>query len=111
MARRPSPEALALLRTMAREPCTWRYGYELGLEVGLKAGTLYPILMRLSDRGMLEASWESDPPEGRPRRHLYRILADGIRLAAESEAEPLTAGRSRSVARPSGIGDIRPAGL
>lgn len=87
MARRLSEESLRLLRALAREPETWRYGYELGLEVDLKAGTLYPILMRLSDRGLLQSSWESDPPRGRPRRHLYRILGGGLEiLAAEQTA-------------------------
>jgi PadR family transcriptional regulator, regulatory protein PadR len=64
--RRPSPQTVAVLGALAAEPTAWRYGYELGLEVGLKAGSLYPILMRLTDRGLLEASWETDPPVGRP---------------------------------------------
>ncbi|MGZ4274046.1 MAG: PadR family transcriptional regulator [Solirubrobacteraceae bacterium] len=64
----------------------WRYGYELGKEVHLEAGTLYPILMRLCDRGLLEARWEVDPPAGRPRRHMYRITAAGERAATEARA-------------------------
>lgn len=28
--------------------------------------------------------WEPDPPEGRPRRHLYRLTAAGAALAAVS---------------------------
>ena len=79
-----------MLVALAKDPSAWRYGYELGQQVGLKAGTLYPILMRLCDRGLLEATWESDPPEGRPRRHLYRVLGDGVRLAAELREEPAT---------------------
>jgi PadR family transcriptional regulator PadR len=75
---------VSVLVALSQDASAWRYGYELGQEVGLKAGTLYPILMRLCERGLLEATWESDPPEGRPRRHLYRILADGVRVAAES---------------------------
>ena len=86
MARRPSPQTAAVLAALAREPEVWRYGYELGKEVGLEAGTLYPILMRLSDRGLLEAGWESDPPVGRPPRHLYRITGAGERAAAEAPA-------------------------
>jgi hypothetical protein len=73
-----------VLAALAADPTSWRYGYELGQQVGLKAGSLYPILMRLSDRGLLEASWESDPPPGRPLRHLYRLTADGLSLAAGS---------------------------
>src|SRR3954469_16899434 len=84
MARRPSPQTAAVLVALAREPAEWRYGYELGKEVGLEAGTLYPILMRLSARGLLEAGWETAPPAGRPPRHLYRITGDGARAAAEA---------------------------
>jgi len=30
-------------------------------------GGLYPILIRLADRGLLETSWEEGTPAGRPR--------------------------------------------
>lgn len=83
MTRRPSPQTVAVLEALADRPTAWRYGYELGREVDLKAGSLYPILMRLSDRGFLESSWETGPPQGRPPRHLYRLTAAGIELAAE----------------------------
>jgi DNA-binding PadR family transcriptional regulator len=75
-----------VLVALAREPEVWRHGYDLGRETGLRAGTLYPILMRLCDRGLLEAVWEDDPPLGRPRRHLYRILAEGQRALVSSRA-------------------------
>jgi PadR family transcriptional regulator PadR len=81
-ARQPSPQTAAVLRALAADPTQWRYGYELGQEVGLKAGSLYPILIRLSDRGLLEASWESDPPQGRPPRHLYRLTSAGVEMAS-----------------------------
>ncbi|MFC5002801.1 PadR family transcriptional regulator [Dactylosporangium cerinum] len=81
-ARQPSPQTAAVLRALAADPAQWRYGYELGQEVGLKAGSLYPILIRLSDRGLLEASWEADPPQGRPPRHLYRLTAAGLEMAS-----------------------------
>jgi PadR family transcriptional regulator PadR len=86
VARRPSRQTASVLTALAREPLAWRYGYELGKEVGLEAGTLYPILMRLCDRGLLEASWEADPPVGRPRRHMYRMSAAGEHAAAEAQA-------------------------
>jgi PadR family transcriptional regulator PadR len=88
MARRPSPQTVAVLSLLARDPDTPRYGYELGKELDLKAGTLYPILIRLCERGFLEASWEADPPSGRPPRHLYRILAPGIRLLDQAHSRP-----------------------
>jgi PadR family transcriptional regulator len=60
-----------------------RYGYELCQQLGLKAGSIYPILMRLADRGLLETAWETDAPAGRPPRHLYRLTGPGRALAAE----------------------------
>jgi PadR family transcriptional regulator len=67
---------------LASDPLAWRYGYELGLEVGLRSGSLYPILVRLSDRGLLDSRWEADAPAGRPPRHLYRLTASGLEYAA-----------------------------
>jgi PadR family transcriptional regulator len=66
-----------LLRALARQGRRWRYGYELGKETDLKSGSLYPILMRLADRSLLETAWESEPPHGRPPRHLYRLTPAG----------------------------------
>jgi PadR family transcriptional regulator PadR len=86
MSRRPSRQTASVLVALAGEPLAWRYGYELGKQVNLEAGTLYPILMRLCDRGLLEATWESDPPVGRPRRHMYRITAAGEHAATEAKA-------------------------
>ena len=56
---------------------SWRYGYELLKETGLKSGSLYPMLMRLAERGWVEATWERHPPLGRPPRHLYRLTSTG----------------------------------
>ena len=70
-----------MLLALAANPSTWRHGYELGREVGLRSGSLYPILVRLSDRELLEARWETDVPVGRPPRHLYRLTARGLEFA------------------------------
>ena len=85
--RAPSPQAVAVLRALAVVPGTWRYGYELCQETELKAGSMYPILMRLADRGHLETKWENNPPAGRPPRHLYRVSAAGRRAVAELSTE------------------------
>jgi PadR family transcriptional regulator PadR len=76
-----------VLNALADEPAAWRYGYELGRQVGLAAGSLYPILIRLCDRSLLEATWEDEPPPGRPPRHLYRLTGAGVRWAAEMATE------------------------
>jgi PadR family transcriptional regulator PadR len=86
--RRPSAQTMLVLDALADTPATWRYGYELGRQVGLKAGSLYPILIRLRDRGLLEATWETEAATGRPPRHLYRLTAEGLRWADELAAEP-----------------------
>jgi DNA-binding PadR family transcriptional regulator len=84
-SRRLSPQATAVVMALADAPATWRYGYELCRQLDLKAGSMYPILIRLADRGLLATTWESDPPPGRPPRHLYRLTAAGHALAAELE--------------------------
>ena len=80
--RAPSPQTLQVLRALAADPARWRHGYDLSAETGLKAGSLYPILVRLADRGLLDATWEDPLPQGRPPRHLYRLTLAGLELAA-----------------------------
>lgn len=81
--RSPSPQTVAVLFALADAPDAWRYGYDLCQELDLKAGTLYPILMRLADRGLLETAWETDAPPGRPPRHMYRLTGEGCKMTAE----------------------------
>jgi len=97
--RRPSRQTRDLLAALAAEPSTWRYGYELGRDVGLRSGSLYPILVRLSDRALLESRWESDAPPGRPPRHLYRVTTSGLEYAAAHVHTGASASRGRP-ARP-----------
>jgi PadR family transcriptional regulator, regulatory protein PadR len=79
--RASSPQAIRVLRALAADPARWRYGYDLAREVHLKSGSLYPILIRLADRELLETSWEPGPP-GRPPRHLYRLTPTGLEYMA-----------------------------
>src|SRR5271169_3320261 len=81
-----SPQTLALLAALGGQPSAWQHGYALARETGLKSGTLYPILIRLADRGLVEACWQDEPQPGRPRRHLYRLTAGGLAAAAEALA-------------------------
>jgi DNA-binding PadR family transcriptional regulator len=81
------------LSALAEEPGAWTYGYELCRGLGLKAGTVYPILIRLADRGLVETAWETDVPAGRPARHLYRLSPDGVEMVASLQ-------RSQQVVRP-----------
>src|SRR5438270_6140592 len=93
-----SAQAVSVLRALAADPSRWRYGYDLGTEVHLKSGSLYPILVRLADRGLLEATWEPGP-EGRPPRHLYRLSTAGGEYSARLPATRSTRTPPRPNAR------------
>jgi DNA-binding PadR family transcriptional regulator len=83
---RLTPATRAVLAALADDPTSWHYGYDLLALARLKSGSLYPILVRLADRGFLEARWEQDPPAGRPARHLYRLTSTGRELARAAAA-------------------------
>jgi len=92
--RPPSRQTTTVLLALAEAPAAWRHGYELCVATGLKAGSLYPMLVRLADRGWLDAQWETAIPAGRPPRHLYRLTATGLRAARELAAAQRTAERA-----------------
>lgn len=83
LARKCSRQTLAVLAALMEQPRTWEHGYELSKGTGLKSGTLYPILIRLSDQGFLDSRWEEAEQPGRPPRHVYRLKATGLALARE----------------------------
>ena len=43
-----------MLRVLAQDASEWRHGYQLLEQLGMKSGSLYPILERLNSRGYLE---------------------------------------------------------
>jgi len=61
---------------------TKQYGYSLrqaldGAGLPIEEGTLYPLLRRLEQQGLLESAWDTDGSS--PRRYYWRS-ADGDRL-------------------------------
>ena len=82
-----SKQTLAVLAALCAQPSGWQHGYAIARDTGLKSGTLYPILVRLADRGLVEACWEDEQPAGRPRRHLYRLTPAGLAAATAALAE------------------------
>jgi PadR family transcriptional regulator, regulatory protein PadR len=102
-----SPQTLSVLAALLQEPSQWRHGYALATTTGLKSGTLYPILIRLADRGLVEASWQEEPQPGRPRRHLYRLTADGLASATGALA---SAARTQPSGRPTATKGAREPG-
>jgi DNA-binding PadR family transcriptional regulator len=85
-SRRCSPQALRLLGVLLQEPQAWRHGYGLSRLTGLKAGTVYPLLRRLGERGLLESRWEASPQPGRPTRQGHRLTAAGIIFVRSQQA-------------------------
>ena len=77
-----SPQTVAILDALAENASDWSHGYDLCRLLGLKAGTVYPILIRLADRGYVETAWEQEVPQGRPPRHLYRLSVAGAEQCA-----------------------------
>ncbi len=95
-SRKPSPQAILLLQTLLCRPAEWRYGYDLTRETGIKAGTLYPVLMRLADQGLLESEWHEPKRPGAPPRHAYRLTPTGVAFAhGNLDAAALRQGPSR----------------
>jgi len=84
--RKLSPQAETLLVTLLDASSKWLHGYELSQRTGLKSGTLYPILIRLSEIGLLDSQWEESNIAGRPPRHIYRITRKGAAVAHELQA-------------------------
>ena len=89
--RRPSAQTMAVLQALAERPDEWRYGYDLCTELGIHAGSMYPILMRLADRGLLETGWETERVPGRPARHLYRLTGAGRAYASAAAPSAVAA--------------------
>jgi PadR family transcriptional regulator PadR len=91
---RVSRQTLQVLNAFLEDPPEWKHGYGISQTTGLKSGTLYPILMRLAERKLLETSWDASEI-GKPPRHLYRLTAAGLQFAREGS-------RSRPTGRVSG---------
>ena len=75
---------------MLMRPGEWRYGYDLSKQTGLQPGTLYPLLMRLADEGLLQSEWRPAARPGLPARHSYRLTPAGsafARVALDARGE------------------------
>jgi PadR family transcriptional regulator PadR len=92
---RLSPQTLQVLDAFLSAPKDWKYGYDISRNTGLKSGTLYPILMRLAERKLLDTSWET-AEIGKPPRHLYRLTPDGLRFARQHKPSRSTVREARA---------------
>lgn len=83
---------LKLLEALAARAPHWWHGYELMKDTGLMSGTVYPLLMRMTDQGLVEAEWLAPAQTGRPARHAYRLTSAGLRLAHEMASDRTASG-------------------
>lgn len=87
-------QTLAVLAVLVERE-TW--GFELSKASGLAAGTIYPILQRLTAAGWVTSRWEpaeSAQEEGRPPRRYYALTTEG-RARATNALTDAAAHRSR----------------
>lgn len=82
--------ALMLMKLLSEQDM---YGYQMIVTLrersdhtfDLKAGTLYPLLHSMEQKGWIE-SWEDSTDTARPRRY-YRLTSQGRGQLAEKEKE------------------------
>ena len=83
-----SAELLVLTLLEARP----RHGYDLGKlieertkgEICFRIGSLYPILVRLEDRGLIAGRWLEEP--GERRRRQYRLTPSGRKFLKDQRS-------------------------
>ncbi len=67
----------------------YQYGFDIMDFTGLPSGSVYPILRRFEERGLVRSKWESAraaTTDGRPRRRNYQLTKLGetaLTVAAE----------------------------
>jgi PadR family transcriptional regulator, regulatory protein PadR len=84
MSRAFSPQARSVLAILLSQGTVWSHGYDLARAAQVKSGTLYPLLIRLEQAGLLEAEWQASPQPGKPPRHAYRLTASGKQVALDN---------------------------
>lgn len=89
-----------MLRVLLADPAAEHYGYDLMKTTRLPSGTLYPMLARLQQEGLVHSEWEEQRPDagGRPPRRYYRLTAEGARVARLELAKAPTPPSTRRVA-------------
>ncbi len=89
IGRKLSPQTEKVLAEFVKAPNSWLYGYELLDRTGLRSGSLYTILNRLHDQGVLRSEWRGvdlDGSETRPHR-VYTFTEKGRLYALEKFAQ------------------------
>ena len=84
----------------------YRYGFDIAEATGIRGGTVYPLLRRLEERGLVTAAWEAPEigrEEGRPPRKYYRLRPEAAELVeASGRRHPWPADRTAAPSTPRG---------
>lgn len=99
-----------VLRVFLADTSARHYGYDLMKAARLQSGTLYPLLGRLEDQGLVTSEWAvpSGDAGGRPPRKYYQLTGEGVGVArleiarAASTSGRRTEGRATPGARERG---------
>ena len=85
MVQRMTKPTGEVLKFMLETTEARHYGMEITQATGIRAGTLYPMLVRLEQVGWVESEWEEIDPvaAGRPARRYYHLTAQGRIEASE----------------------------
>jgi DNA-binding PadR family transcriptional regulator len=99
-----------VLRAFLADPAKPRYGYDLMKASGLPSGTLYPMLGRLEEQGLVSSAWEPTGADGRPPRRYYQLTDEGLETGRQelARADADRAG-ARGARRAGAPGAARPA--
>ena len=88
----------------------YRYGFDISDVTGLPSGTVYPVLRRLEEAGLLRSRWEgvqAARAEQRPPRRYYTVTASGGQAVQDAMDRYPTL--ERALDRPGASPEPRPA--
>ena len=88
----------------------YRYGFDISDATGLPSGTVYPVLRRLEEAGLLRSRWEaveSARAEQRPPRRYYTVTTSGGQAVRDAVDRYPTL--ERALDRPASSPEPRPA--
>lgn len=87
MTRKRSTATQLVFQALLDAPSEETYGFELSELTGLASGTIYPILRRLEEEGLLATRWATvQTEEQRRRRRYYQLTGEGRRVANAATA-------------------------
>jgi PadR family transcriptional regulator PadR len=95
-----------VLRVFLTDTSALHYGYDLMKAARLPSGTLYPMLARLQEQGLVTSQWEPQPDDagGRPPRKYYQLTGEGVRVARLELAQAASAASASAASGGAGRG-------